>query len=350
MRPIDLRSDTVTLPTPAMRRAMAEADVGDDVFGEDPTVLRLERLAAERMGKEAALFVPSGTMANLVALLTHCDRGRAVVCGDKAHVFRSEVGGAAALGGLVYRTVRNLDDGRLDPDALREAFSGGHITEPPTGLVCLENTHNYCAGAVLTREDTDAVAGVAREWGVPLHIDGARIFNAAVALGTTARELAVPAGSVSFCLSKGLAAPVGSLLCGGGAFIARARKTRKMLGGGMRQAGVIAAAGIVAIEEMVDRLADDHANARLLAEGLAELSGVEPLPVATNIVIVRVPGSDTAAFVRRLDGEGVRCVPFGPGRVRFVTHYGIERTDVERALVRVSAALQMLVEQKEPRR
>lgn len=336
---IDLRSDTVTLPTPAMRAAMASADVGDDVFGEDPTINRLERLAAERIGKEAALYVPSGTMANLTAMLTHCGRGGAIVCGDRAHVYRSELGGAAALGGLAYRPVPNLPDGSLDQDALARELNNSEPGGAALGLVCLENTHNYCAGAPISVEVTQAAADGAHRAGVPLHLDGARIFNAAVALGVSASALAGPADSVSFCLSKGLAAPVGSLLCGSGEFIARARRTRKMLGGGMRQAGVLAAAGIVALNEMVERLADDHANARLLAEGLAELPRLTPLPVSTNIIIVQLQGMTPAEFVRMLGDAGVLAVPFGPGRVRFVTHYGIKRADIEQVVSRIRSVV-----------
>ncbi len=338
MRPIDLRSDTVTQPTSAMRRAMASAEVGDDCYGEDPTVRRLEEVAAARLGKESALLVPSGTMANLAALLTHCERGQAIVCGDTSHIVRSELGGAATLGGLTYRTVPNLADGTLDERDLAAALAPGGDAAG-AGVVCLENTHNYCAGAALSPAATQSTARAAADAGVPLHLDGARIFNAALAQHTTVAELAAPATSVSFCLSKGLGAPVGSLLCGGAAFIARARQTRRMLGGAMRQAGVFAAAGIVALDEMVERLAGDHETARRLAAGLADIRGLRPLPVATNIVIVEVSGIDGATFVRRLRDAGVLCMEFGAGRVRFVTHNGIVAADIERALVAASSAL-----------
>jgi threonine aldolase len=331
---IDLRSDTVTHPTPAMREAMAKAEVGDDVFGEDPTVRRLEALAAELTGKEAAVFVASGTMGNLTCLLAHCQRGDEAIVGSESHVLHYEVAGAAGLGGIQLRPVANDERGMLDMDALAGAIRAQNIHVPRTALVCLENTHNRCGGAVLTPEQTAEIAKIAHRHGAALHLDGARIFNAAVALGLPAAELAAEADSVTFCLSKGLSAPVGSLVCGSAEFVARARKARKMLGGGMRQAGVIAAAGVVALETMIDRLAEDHENARILADGLAQIPGVriDSERVQSNIVVFTV--DDGVAFQQRLRKAGVLTTAFGPTRVRMVTHHGIERADIEEALTR----------------
>ena len=336
MKSIDLRSDTVTLPTPAMREAIYRAEVGDDVYGEDPTVNRLEAMAAERMGKEAALFVASGTMGNLVSLLTHCGRGDEVILGHLAHTFLYEVGGMAALGGIHPRTVPNQPDGTLDLADIEAAIRADNIHFPRTRLICLENTHNRCGGAVLTPEYTAAVCELARRYGLAVHLDGARIFNAAIALGVDVKELTRDVDSVLFCLSKGLSAPVGSVVCGSKAFIAEARRNRKIVGGGMRQAGIIAAAGIVALEQMVDRLADDHANARRLAEGLAETLGlfVDLDRVQTNIVIFELRSNrlTPAEFVAKLAERGVKLLAIGGRKLRAVTHYGIEGEDIEAAL------------------
>ncbi len=342
MKRIDLRSDTVTLPTPAMRAAMANAELGDDVFGEDPTVNRLEAMAAERMGKDAALFVASGTMANLVALLTHCGRGDEVIVGDKAHTFVNEVGGMAALGGIHPRTVPNPPDGTLALDDIVGAIRGDNVHWPRTRLVALENTHNACNGAPLSPAYHQAVYDLAHARGIRVHTDGARIFNAAIALGVSPREFARYSDSLSFCLSKGLSAPVGSLLCGSREFIAAARRHRKMVGGGMRQAGVLAAAGIVALETMIDRLADDHANAKRLAEGLADIPGValDPARIKTNIVFFDLTGALTAPQLAEcLARDGVLIGAMGERRMRAVTHYGIERADIETALGLVKRAL-----------
>ncbi|MPZ22677.1 MAG: low-specificity L-threonine aldolase [Dehalococcoidia bacterium] len=338
---IDLRSDTVTHPSPAMREAMATAEVGDDVYGEDPTINRLEALAAETMGKEAGLFVSSGTMSNLVAVMTHCQRGEEAILGSEAHILQYEVAGAAGVAGVQLRPVPNDEGGRLDPSLVEATIRGQNLHFPQTALVCLENTHNRCGGAVLTPEETRAVADVAHARGVRVHIDGARILNAAVALGVPASDLAREADSVGFCLSKGLAAPVGSVLCGSAEFIARARKNRKILGGGMRQAGIIAAAGVVALESMVERLTDDHANARWLADGLAGLPGVvlRPGSVQTNIIIFAIEGQDAPTLAARLRESGLLATTLDARRIRMVTHYGIERADVEEALDRVQAAL-----------
>lgn len=336
---IDLRSDTVTLPTPAMREAMYRAEVGDDVYGEDPTVNRLEAMAAERMGKEAALLTVSGTMSNLVALLTYCQRGEEVILGDRSHTFLYEAGAYASLGGIHPYLVSNRPDGTMDLEAIEAAIRPENVHSPRTRLICLENTHNRCGGAVLTPEYTDAVGALARRYGLRVHLDGARIFNAAVALGCDVRELTRSVDTVSFCLSKGLSAPVGSLLCGPADLIAEARRWRKAVGGGMRQAGVLAAAGIVALTEMVDRLAEDHVNARRLAEGLAAFPQVELEldRVQTNIVIFSVRPPWTAArLVGELKERGVLMGAIAPQQVRAVTHYGIEAADIDRALEAVA--------------
>ncbi|MBN1660444.1 MAG: low-specificity L-threonine aldolase [Anaerolineae bacterium] len=333
---IDLRSDTVTLPTPAMRQAMYEAELGDDVYGEDPTVNRLEALAAERLGKEAAMFVPSGTMANLTALLAHCARGDEAIMGHVAHTFLFEAGSSSAVGGIHPHTVPNQPDGTLALEEIEAAIRPDNEHHPPTRLICLENTHNRCGGAVLTPAYMHSVRELADRHGLAIHLDGARIFNAAVALGLPAAALARDADSVSFCLSKGLAAPVGSLVCGTAGLVRRARRQRKMLGGGMRQAGVLAAAGIVALEQMVDRLADDHAHARRLAEGLAALPGVllDPARVQTNLVIFELaPGApEPHEFVAALAARGVKLGAIGGRRFRAVTHYGLETSDIDRAV------------------
>jgi threonine aldolase len=332
---IDLRSDTVTLPTPAMREAMYRAEVGDDVFGEDPTINRLEAMATERMGKEAALFVVSGTMANLVSLLTHCGRGHEMIVGDLAHTFLYEQGGSAALGGIHAHTLRNQPDGTLDLGEIEGAIRADNVHFPRTRLICLENTHNRCGGMPLTPEYADAVGELAQRHGLAVYLDGARVFNAAVALGVDARELTRSVDTVSFCLSKGLCAPVGSLVCGTRDFIAEARRNRKIVGGGMRQAGIIAAAGIVALEQMVDRLAEDHENARRLAFGLAEIPGlsIDPVQVQTNLVYVDLVAErpTPAELATRLGAEGVKVLALG-SRVRLVTHHGVDATDIDRAL------------------
>ncbi len=342
---IDLRSDTVTLPTPAMRRAMAQAELGDDVFGEDPTTNRLEAMAAERLGHEAALLTVSGTMSNLVALLTHCGRGDEIILGDCAHTFLYEQGGSASLGGIHHYALPNQPDGTLRlADIERAIRDPANVHFPRSRLICLENTHNRCNGAPLTVEYTDAVCALARRHGLRVHIDGARIFNAAVALGVEVSALARNADSVSFCLSKGLAAPVGSLLCGSKPFIAEARRWRKVVGGGMRQSGVIAAAGIVALEEMVARLAEDHANARRLAEGLSDIPGlaVNPAAFQTNIVYfdVQSPHISAEQLTAQLRQAGILMLSLGPGRIRAVTHYGIEEQDIAHTLTVIARLME----------
>ncbi len=332
---IDLRSDTVTHPTPEMRRAMAEAEVGDDVYGEDPTVNKLEAAAAARLGKEAAVYVASGTMANLASVLTHCQRGDEMIVGNEAHIFHNEVGNASALGGVHVRTIPNDGRGMMDPEEMEAAVrSPDNMHHPRTALVCLENTHNRCGGGVLDAEEAATLAGVAHRHDAAVHIDGARIFNAAVYLGVSPAELARQADTVSFCLSKGLSCPVGSLVCGSRELIARVRKNRKLLGGGMRQAGIIAAAGLVALDSMVERLKEDHANALALARGLAGMPGIalDPEGVQTNIVMVEVTDRPVPEFVAALKAEGVLVSTPGGRRVRMVTHYGIEAKGIEEAL------------------
>jgi len=336
MQTIDLRSDTVTMPTPQMREAICNAELGDDVFGEDPTVRRLEALAAERMGKEAGLLVVSGTMGNLVPILTHCRRGEEVILGRLSHTFLYECGSVSAVGGIHPHTLDNEPDGTIRLEDIDSAVRGDNVHFPRTRLICLENTHNRCGGAPLTAEYTEAVAALAARHGLKLHIDGARIFNAAVALGTDPAKLVRSADSVTFCLSKGLSAPVGAVVCGSAEFIAEARRNRKVLGGGMRQAGIIAAAGIVALEQMVDRLADDHRNARRLAEGIAQIDGlsIDPAAVHTNIVYFDLADGriDAGKLVGQLEKKGLRILRVGPRRLRAVTHYGITEEDIDSAI------------------
>ncbi len=332
---IDLRSDTVTRPTENMRKAMATAEVGDDVYGEDPTVRRLEETGAAMVGKEAALFVPSGTMGNQIAVLAHVSRGDEVLVEADSHIFYYEAGGLAFLSGVQTRVIPGKN-GFMEPELLRQAVREKDIHQPRTGLLCLENTHNRAGGTVLTPEETELMAAVARENGIPVHLDGARIFNAACRLGVKPGELTRPVDSVMFCLSKGLGAPVGSLLAGSSEFIKKARKYRKLLGGGMRQAGVLAAAGLVALEEMVDRLVEDHEHARFLAEGLAEIPGLslDPATVQTNIILFSVEGLKMTAgeFLAVMKEEGVLGVPFGKYTVRFVTHKDVSLPQIKTAL------------------
>ena len=332
MRTVDLRSDTTTLPTDEMRQAIAESELGDDVFQGDPTVNRLQDLAAQRMGKEAALLVPSGTMANLASILTHCGRGAEVILGNRAHTYKYEKGGISAYGGIHSTQIPNQDDGTMQLEDIRDAIRGIDDHFPVTKLICLENTHNVCGGAPLSVKYTKEVANLARAHNIKLHIDGARIFNAAVAKGVEVQELVEDADSVSFCMSKGLAAPVGSVICGSKDFIDQARGIRKGLGGGMRQAGIIAAAGIVALETMVDRLQEDHTNARLLADGIADLPGVvlDPETIKTNIIYFDLDDAtlESANFLTVLAAKGIQFFDTGPRRFRMVTHYGITAEDI----------------------
>ncbi len=336
MKTIDLRSDTVTLPTPAMKEAISNAELGDDVFGEDPTTIRLEKMAAERMGKEAAMLVVSGTMGNLVCILTHCKRAEEVILGDRSHTFLYEAGGISAVGGIHPHTITNQPDGTMRLEEIEAAIRGDNVHFPRTRLICLENTHNRCSGAALTLEYMKAVAELANDRDIMVHLDGARIFNAAVALQVDVTELTGYADSVSFCLSKGLSAPVGSVICGSKEFITEARRNRKILGGGMRQCGIIAAAGITALDEMVDRIADDHANAQRLAQGIARIPGlsIEQERVQTNIVYFDMVSRQIKAeeLVSQLDNKGIKILLLGPSRFRAVTHYGINSEDIDLTL------------------
>jgi threonine aldolase len=355
---IDLRSDTVTHPTDAMRRAMAAARVGDDVFGDDPTVNELEARAADLLGKEAGVFVASGTMGNLVSLMAHLQRGHEAIAGATTHTVMDEAGGHAVVVGATVRPLAERADGTMDPAEIAGAWRDpDDLHEPITSLVILENTHAHSGGRPLPLDYVRRVAAIAHERGVPLHVDGARLFNAAVALGVTAKELAAPADTVTFCLSKGLSAPIGSVVVGSAAFVARARRARKLVGGGMRQVGVLAAAGLVALSDGPDgtvaRLAEDHANARRMAEGLAELSGVrspggiaqpdedgplDPGRSLTNFVLFRV-AADRSAFLAALEARGVLMVPYAHGQIRAVTHLGVTAGDVDRVVAAAAEAL-----------
>jgi threonine aldolase len=340
---IDLRSDTVTQPTPAMRKAMAEAEVGDDVYGEDPTVNRLEAMVAEMLGKEAAVFVSSGTMGNLVSVLSHCGRGDEMILGDKCHIFRAEQGGAAALGGIHPHIVPTQPDGALQLDELEAAVRSENDHYPVTKLICLENTHNFCGGRVLPIAYMDAVGNWAHGRGLQVHVDGARLWNAAVALNVAPARLVQQVDSVNVCLSKGLGAPVGSVVAGSREFIRRARRNRKVVGGATRQAGVIAAAGIVAITEMVERLADDHANAKRLAQGLAQIDGIQVNPdeVETNLVFftLTTPTINAAQLSSGLAQRGVLMNPSSSTRLRAALNHHISEQDVERTLAAIEEVL-----------
>jgi threonine aldolase len=346
VKTIDLRSDTVTLPTQTMREAIYNAELGDDVFGEDPTTNRLEEMAAERMGKEAAMLVASGTMGNLVSILTHCRGGEEVILGDQSHTFVYEAGGVSAVGGIHPHTVVNQPDGTMRLEDIKAAIRSDNVHFPRSRLVCLENTHNRCYGSALTAQYTESVAKLAADHGLAVHLDGARIFNAAIALGMDVTELTRHVDSVSFCLSKGLSSPIGSVICGSSEFIAEARRNRKVLGGGMRQSGIIAAAGITALEQMVDRLARDHENAGRLAEGIAQIPGlsIELNRVQTNIVYFSVADDrlNAETLVRRLAENGIKILQAGPGRLRAVTHYGINAEDINLALAALDKVMARL--------
>jgi len=343
MKIIDLRSDTVTLPSPAMRKALSTAELGDDVFGEDPTTNLLERMAADFVGMEDALLVPSGTMGNLTCLLTHCGRGEEVILGNLSHTFIYEAGGMAALGGIHPHTLPNLPDGTIPLDDIAGAIRDDNVHFPRTRLITLENTHNLCNGSPLSPAYIDDVAAIARAHDIPIHMDGARLFNAAVAMDVNVKSMTRNVDSLTFCLSKGLAAPVGSLVCGSRDFIVKARRTRKILGGGMRQCGIISVAGIVALEEMIERLAEDHAHARRLAEGISHIAGltVQPDMVKTNIVYFSLDTTDISPekLVTALERQGVKFLHTGRSRFRMVTHYGISTDDIERTLSALSRAM-----------
>ncbi len=328
---IDLRSDTVTLPTDEMREAMNNAEVGDDVYQEDLTINRLEELAAKKLGKEAALFVPSGTMGNLIAVLTHCQRGDEVILEMDSHIYYYEVGGMSAVAGVIPRLIAG-DKGILDPQDIKRALREENLHYPKTTLICVENTHNRAGGTIIPPEIIEEICQLGHERNIQVHLDGARIFNAAVALNIEPALLTKNVDSAMFCLSKGLSAPVGSILAGSKEFIQRARKNRKMLGGGMRQAGILAAAGIIAIENMVERLEEDHKNARILGEGLADIGGikVDLKTIQTNMVYfdLNKSGMDTYQFLPKLAEYNILGSPQPPAKVRLVTHYGINEDDI----------------------
>jgi threonine aldolase len=337
MEYVDLRSDTVTKPTPEMREAMAEAEVGDDVFGDDPTVNHLEELAAGMLGKEAALFVPSGTMGNLIALLVHCQRGDEVIVGSRSHIYLNEAGGMSALGGIQPCPVQNQPDGTLALDDILNSIRTEDVHHPITRLICLENTQNVCGGIPLSAEYTRQVGEIAHASNLLLHLDGARIFNAAVAQNVSVQKLVEPADSVMFCLSKGLASPIGSLVLGTRKFITRARHLRKMLGGGMRQVGIVAAAGIISLEKMTKRLGDDHIWAKKMADGLRQINGldVDPDSPYTNMVYLNISeeaGINLFQIGEHLKKLGVLVDADNAKRLRLVTHYWIDAAAVDKAV------------------
>ncbi len=346
METIDLRSDTVTQPTPAMREAMAKAAVGDDVYGDDPTINALQELAAAKLGKEAGLFVPSGTMGNLAGILAHCNRGDEVIMGQHSHTFLHEGGGISSLGGIHSCQIKEQADGSLalaDIEAAIRFPDDDH--EPVTRLIEIENTQNACGGLCLTPEYTRQLVDFAHARGLILHLDGARVFNSAAAQGIDVNQLTGPVDSVTFCLSKGLAAPVGSVLCGSAAFIKKARKIRKHLGGGMRQAGILAAAGIVALETMTDRLVEDHARARTMAEGLSEIPAIvlDPGSPATNMIFFTLADSvklTTAQIEKKMEELGVLVNASGPRRIRLVTHVWVDDAGVDKTVAAFREVLQ----------
>lgn len=334
MRSVDLRSDTVTLPTPGMMEAIVTAPLGDDVYKEDPTVIRLEEMAARKLGKERALLVTSGTQGNLVCAVSHLRHGNEVILESESHIYYYEVGGISAIAGAIPRPIKG-EHGALDPVDVEKAIRVKDIHQPETRLICMENTHNRAGGSVITPTQIESVADIAARYGIPMHLDGARIFNAAIALDVDPSEIAKPFDSIQFCLSKGLAAPVGSLVVGSEEFIEKARRIRKMLGGGMRQAGIIAAPGIIALEKMIPRLKEDHDNAKILAKKLSEIEGItiDAAHVETNIVIFDVKDLKTTSqeFIDQLKKKSLKAANYGRTLVRLVTHYDITREDIEYA-------------------
>ena len=338
---IDLRSDTVSLPTDEMREAIYRAELGDDVYGEDPTVNALEAKAAQIFGMESAVLVASGTMGNLVASLAQCQRGDEVIVGNKSHLLLYEVANLAVTGGIQIRPIENKDDGTFDLNELELVIRGDDIHVPRTKMVVIENTHNRCSGAVIGLDHIKEISKLARSRDMKVHIDGARIFNAALALGVTPDKLVENADTITFCLSKGLSCPIGSIVCGSKETILEVRRNRKMLGGGMRQAGIFAAAGVVALDTMVDRMSEDHNNAKTLAQGIAEIDGlqVEPNMIKTNIVIVEVLAKPITKFISDLKEKGLLVSHADTNRVRLVTHYGIEESDISKALEIVDSAI-----------
>ncbi len=344
---VDLRSDTVTKPTPEMRELMAEAEVGDDVYRDDPTVNKLEAMAAEKLGKESAIFVPSGTMGNLLALLVHCQRGDEVIVGDKSHIYLNEAGGMSALGGIHPCPIPNQKDGTLSIDDILASIRTEDVHHPITHLICLENTQNVCGGIPLTVEYTKQVGAIAHENNLALHIDGARIFNSAVAQNVDVKELAGPADSVMFCLSKGLVSPIGSMLVGAEKFVNRARHLRKMLGGGMRQVGIVAAAGLLSLEKMTDRLVEDHRRAKEIAEGLRQINGIvvdEGSPY-TNMIYLNLAENISVSMqqiAESMQKTGVLIDAESPRRLRLVTHYWIDDDGVEKSISAFKQALALV--------
>ncbi|MEL7648293.1 MAG: low-specificity L-threonine aldolase [Sedimentibacter sp.] len=330
MKFIDLRSDTVTMPTDEMREAMAKAEVGDDVYGDDPTINKLEKLAAEKVGKEAALFVPSGTFGNQLALFTHARRGQEVIIGKNNHIVVHEVGASAVIAGVQLRTLETAN-GAMDPRDVKKAIRADDIHEPETGLICVENAHG--CGAVVPLETMKEIKSIAEKHSLPVHMDGARLFNAAIALGVDARELAACCDSVMFCLSKGLAAPAGSMLAGSSEFIRRARKNRKLMGGGMRQVGILAAAGIIALEKMTGRLEQDHKNARYMAEELSKIDGVRVIKDRLDIdmVFFEIDSNliTSSELVQKLYAKNIKINGEEGGEYRFVCHIGVSREDID---------------------
>ncbi len=331
---VDLRSDTVTKPSPEMRKAMYEAEVGDDVYGDDPTVNRLQEKAAEMLGKEAGLFVASGTQGNLVAVLAQAQRGDEIIVGDMCHIFNSEAGGVSVLGSVVMYPIKTDRHGVLAPELIHAAVKPRDYHKPPTKLLCTENTHNNTSGKVIDRATTEMMADAARAHNLRVHLDGARLFNAAVALGVDVSELTAPIDTATFCLSKGLSCPIGSVLVGDADFIEEAGRWRKILGAGMRQVGIVAAAGIVALDSMVDRMSEDHDNAKKLAVSLAEIDGIvlDPTEIVTNIVRFGVPKGTGNEIAARLKDEGV-YINGGDADLRIVTHYGVDSEDIDFTLL-----------------
>ena len=333
MHTIDLRSDTVTLPTKEMREAISNAELGDDVFQEDPTINNLEKLAAKKFNKEAAIFLPSGTMANLVAVLTHCNRGDEVMLGDQSHTFLYEAGGISSFGGVHSRQLKNHNDGTIHLNDIKNAIRKKDVHFPPSRLICLENTHNRCFGMPLETNYVNEVVDIAKNNNMSVHVDGARIFNAAVATGSTVADLTKNVDSVSFCLSKGLSAPSGSLLCGDKNFIHRARFNRKALGGGMRQAGILAAAGVVAIDIMSAKIIEDHRNAKALAVGIAKIDGIiiETEKIKTNIIYFKLdhPKINSESLLDIMSKKNIRFFELGTNWFRLVTHSGISKENID---------------------
>ncbi|WP_077210526.1 low-specificity L-threonine aldolase [Bacillus dakarensis] len=331
---IDLRSDTVTKPSEKMRKAMYEAEVGDDVYGEDPTVNKLEETAAAILGKEKALFVTSGTQGNQIAGLVHCRAGQEVIVESQAHIFLYEAAAMSAFAGVQTRTITGKR-GAMNPLDVKAAIRGEDIHEPETGLICIENTHNKAGGAIVPLDNMKEIYRIAQEHHIPVHLDGARLFNASVASGIPVSDFAACTDSVQFCLSKGLGAPVGSIIAGAEEFIAKARKWRKRLGGGLRQVGVLAAPGLIALNENIDRLFEDHENAKLLAEGLVNISGIElETKVETNIIIINITKANktTEELLNALYENGIAAGAFGPNLIRFVTNNGVTKNDIDKVL------------------